>query len=122
MADVSAFLRAAYLGDHETVAGQLARGLLPSTRGEGGHLALGLAVGQGHADVARLLLAAGADVSACHDRDTPLFAAVAGGHVACAVLLLDHGAHVDEGRTATESDVGHSPLHLASTLGHAACV
>ena len=120
--DVECFLQAAYAGSHEIVASQLARGVHPSARGESGHLALGLAVGQGHADIARLLLAAGADVSARPHGDTPLFAAVAGGHLTCAIILLEHGANVDEGRAATEADDGHSPLQLASALGHVGCV
>ena len=49
---------------------------------------------------------------------TPLHCAAAGGHVACARLLIKHEAGIDPVRT----DTGRTPLHMAALNGHHAIV
>jgi ankyrin repeat protein len=80
-----------------------------------GWTALHLAVFFGHTECARVLLDAGAPVSAVSTnslRNTPLHAATAGGHSAAALLLLERGADIH----ATDAG-GHTPLHIAAENG-----
>lgn len=77
-----------------------------------GFTALHLAAWFGHAKVAELLLARGADPERVADNGTglrPLHSAAAGGHVVIAHLLLDRGADVEAAQQA-----GVRPLHSAA--------
>jgi uncharacterized protein len=77
---------------------------------------LHLAAFFGHAKIAELLLAAGADARARSRNDTantPLHAALAGNHKMAAGLLLGAGADVNAGDAA-----GWRPLHLAAHNGN----
>ncbi|MBI4202676.1 MAG: ankyrin repeat domain-containing protein [Chloroflexi bacterium] len=85
-----------------------------------GWTALHLAAFFGNRRCAEALLAAGADVGAVSEgsrfanANTPLHAAVAGGHLTMAqVLLLD----ADADPNATDGD-GHTPLHIAAAGGN----
>jgi ankyrin repeat protein len=63
------------------------------------------------------LMTAGADLNAVSRnalRNTPLHAAVAGGHVEVSLLLIDSGADVN----AVDAG-GHTPLHIAAEAGYA---
>jgi ankyrin repeat protein len=77
---------------------------------------LHLAAFFGHAAVADLLLARGADVNARSTNsmlNTPLHAAVAGGRVETALALIEAGADV------TVADSGkYTPLHIAAEAGY----
>jgi ankyrin repeat protein len=76
---------------------------------------LHLAAFFGHRDAAARLLEAGAALQAVSRnslRNTALHAAVAGGHEALAVLLMERGADV----TAQDAG-GHTPLHIAAEAG-----
>lgn len=78
--------------------------------------ALWLACDRNCEDVARLLIAAGADVNRARWNNTPLTAAARNGHVGVVRLLIDAGADLDveaSGRTA---------LELATSKGHAQIV
>jgi uncharacterized protein len=62
------------------------------------------------------LMTAGADLNAVSRnalRNTPLHAAVAGGHVEVSLLLIDSGADVN-----TVDAGGHTPLHIAAEAGY----
>jgi ankyrin repeat protein len=64
--------------------------------------------------MARLLLAAGADVGVRgRNGDTPLHRAAAEGRTDLVGVFLDHGATVD-----ARNDWGWTPLHYAATQGH----
>ncbi|WP_273431475.1 ankyrin repeat domain-containing protein [Chitinibacter tainanensis] len=83
-----------------------------------GYQALHLAAMQGHAEVARALLAAGAEVDPPSRRlSRPLLLAAAAGYLSVVEVLLDFGAEValckHDGRTA---------LHQAAANGHEAVV
>jgi Ankyrin repeats (3 copies) len=81
------------------LVGEAAR-LLPAADDEARQRALSLAAQQGHAEVVRLLLAAGEDPNRYnpegnHPHTTPLHQAVLGGHEAVVRLLVEHGARLD---------------------------
>jgi len=83
--------------------------------GGDGFQPLGLASFFGHAELARLLLARGAEVNvASHNAQQvmPLHSAVAGRHLDIAQALLEHGADVN----AVQED-GYTPLHEAAQNG-----
>ena len=75
---------------------------------------LDIASGNGHKQVACLLLEHGADISG-QDKygKTPLHRASQEGHVEVALVLIKHGADV----SARDMD-GKTPLHVASQQGH----
>ena len=69
----------------------------------------------GHADVARMLVECGADVSGQNmDGRTPLHLASVWGHVDMARMLIERGADV----SAQDKYFGTTPLQLASSSGH----
>jgi ankyrin repeat protein len=81
---------------------------------------LHLAAFFGRASAADRLAAAGADLNAVSRnslRNTPLHAAVAGGHVDLALWLIGRGADVDRADAG-----GHTPMHIAAEAGYAAVV
>lgn len=119
MADIEAFLGAAFRGDAVSLEACLDRGMAVNSRGQNGHMALPLACAEGHVECVRTLMRAGGDVSACDMEHSPLFAAVRGGHADCASILLAHGAQVETGSGVGD---GYSPLQVASALGHSSCV
>jgi ankyrin repeat protein len=70
----------------------------------------------GHREAVDRVLAAGADLTAVSRnalRNTPLHAAVAGGHRDTALLLIERGAAVN-----TADAGGHTPLHIAAEAGY----
>jgi uncharacterized protein len=76
---------------------------------------LHLAAFFGHRAEAERLLAAGADLAAVSRnalKNTPLHAAVAGGHVDAALLLIERGAEPN-----ARDAGGHTPLHIAAEAG-----
>lgn len=78
-----------------------------------GETALHKAAYNGHLDVLRVLLGAGADPHVAQlDKNTPLHYAAAQGHAKVAAMLLDAGADVD-----AMSNNG-TPLHDAAHRGH----
>lgn len=77
--------------------------------------ALMMAALKGHADLARRLIARGADVN--KTGWAPLHYAATGGHTALITMLLDAHAYID-----AESPNGTTPLMMASQYGSAAAV
>ena len=76
--------------------------------------ALHAAASSGHAEVVRLLLAAGAELEALQTGDwTPLHVAADLGHAAVVAVLLESGA-----RPAPASQSGATPVALARARGH----
>jgi len=111
------FFEACALGDRERAMTLLARDtrLIDAYSGDG-FTPLGLAVFFGHEEIARRLVAAGADVnrpSRNAIRVAPLHSAVESGSLALLDLLLEHGARPDpvEFLEAT-------PLHSAAARGN----
>lgn len=81
-----------------------------------GWTALHLAAFFGHGDAIDRLLAAGADIAAVSTnslRNTPLHAAVAGGHADAALRLIDRDAAVN-----VRDAGGHTPFHIAAEGGY----
>lgn len=75
-------------GDVAGIRDKLARGASAKDKTK----ALNKAASAGHIDVVREILASGADANATWLAQTPLLAAIHGGHPEIADLLLDHGA------------------------------
>ena len=76
---------------------------------------LGIACELGHADLARLLLHAGASVNAHNTRGiSPLFAACSHGHTAIASLLIEQHAYPSQ---ANGEAAARAPLHAAAKRG-----
>jgi hypothetical protein len=90
-------MRAAAGGIASEVTALLARGAVADAVDPARTTALLVAAREGHREVARLLLAAGADVNGRGGAMTPLSAAVLQGHIQVAALLLRHGADVNAG-------------------------
>ncbi|WP_449484962.1 ankyrin repeat domain-containing protein [Streptomyces avidinii] len=93
----------------------LARGVAVDAVGADRRTALERAVRQGHGDVVRLLLEAGADGDqplGDYRETTPLCMAAARGHTAVVEALLDAGVHPD-----ARNRLGYLPLVLAATPG-----
>jgi ankyrin repeat protein len=115
------FFEACALGDRQRASALLARdSKLIDAYSADGFTPLGLAVFFGHEELARELVAAGADVnrpSRNAIRVSPLHSAVASGSLALLDLLLEHGARPDpvEFLEAT-------PLHSAAASGSQAMV
>ena len=77
---------------------------------------LHLAAFFGHTATVERLLGAGADLAAVSRnslRNTPLHAAVAGGHVDSSLILIERGAPVNVADAG-----GHTPLHIAAEAGY----
>ncbi|THA76043.1 ankyrin repeat domain-containing protein [Streptomyces sp. A0642] len=108
-------VRSADAGDVISVERQLELGAAVDAPGTGGRTALDLAAGRGHADVVRLLIAAGADPEQRvgeYAESTPLCLAAMSGHTEVVGALLDAGA-----RTGAQGRRGWVPLVLAATAG-----
>jgi cytohesin len=81
-----------------------------------GNTALAWSAMRGNAQLAALLVAAGAQVDARNeDAQTPLFQAAHGGHAAIVDMLLSHGASA----TPVALRDGDTALHRAANNGHA---
>ena len=108
---------AAALGRQEVVEARLAEDPAGLSRlSYDGWTPLHLSAFFGHAPVAALLLAHGADINARSTnsiRNTPLHAAVAGGRVETALALIEAGADVN-----AADGGGHTPLHIAAEGGY----
>jgi ankyrin repeat protein len=85
------------------------------TRNAADESALMMAALKGHADLARRLIARGADVN--KTGWAPLHYAATGSHAALITMLLDAHAYID-----AESPNGTTPLMMASQYGSAAAV
>jgi ankyrin repeat protein len=84
-----------------------------------GETALGTACGLGHLEIARLLLARGADPNiADSDGRTPIQMAAYDGSTAIVEILIQAGAKLD----IPDEEYGYTPLAVASWKGHAATV
>ncbi|MEU8629855.1 ankyrin repeat domain-containing protein [Streptomyces sp. NPDC048669] len=108
-------VRSAGDGDVIEVARLLERGAVADTPNRDGRTALDRAVEQGHADVVRRLVGAGADLeqrAGAYQESTPLCLAASQGHTAVVGVLLDAGA-----RTGAQGRLGYVPLVLAATTG-----
>lgn len=107
--------RAAARGDTGLVALLLGEGAVVDAPDSHGRTALDLAAYRGHAEVARLLVEAGADLqqpAGEYGELTPLCLAAMHGHTAVAAVLLDAGAH-----TGAQGRMRYVPLVLAATAG-----
>jgi uncharacterized protein len=111
------FFEACALGRRERVEGMLrADPALARGFSADGFSALGLAIFFGHAEIARLLVAGGADVNAPSRnafRVAPLHSAVASGDLQLVELLLENGALPE-----SEEFLEATPLHSAAAHGN----
>jgi ankyrin repeat protein len=104
----AALMKAASTGDLGATKAALLGGARVNTSNTWGSTPVLLAAKEGHADVVRTLLRAGASANGRGGAMTPLAAAALGGHTEVIKLLLGSGAEAD---TSTES--GESALMLA---------
>ena len=92
----------------------LARGAAVNARSEGGRTALHAAAAEGHVQIVRDLLAAGAGQGGNKRGDTPLISAALRGHLAVVEVLLGTGlSEVD-----TKNTDGFTALACACQEGH----
>lgn len=107
---------AAALGRMSALEAALARRGAAVSFAYDGWTPLHLAAFFGRANAVERLLAAGAPLdepSRNSMTNTPLHAAVAGGHVDLAVTLIERGARVDVADSG-----GHTPFHIAAEAGY----
>ncbi|MFZ2148625.1 MAG: ankyrin repeat domain-containing protein [Sedimentisphaerales bacterium] len=97
-------------GDPDAVRAMIARGANVNARDHLFGCALHYASGQGHIEIAELLIAKGARVDA--GPDTPLHYAVENGHKDMIELLIANGAEVN-----AKNESGETPLHYAARTG-----
>ncbi|MFD9433118.1 ankyrin repeat domain-containing protein [Streptomyces sp. NPDC060002] len=108
-------VRSAGDGDMIEIARLLGQGAVVDRPNRDGRTALDRAVEQGHADVVRRLVGAGADLeqqAGEYQESTLLCLAASHGHTAVVRVLLDAGA-----RTGAQGRLGYVPLVLAATTG-----
>ena len=112
-----ALTRAAAKGNIDTVCFLLKAGLTPadaSTKNDVGNAALHCACKEGHVEIARMLVEAGADMNMRDNfRDTALHCACNKGHVEIACMLVEAGAAV-----SMKNRGGDTALHFACVRGH----
>jgi ankyrin repeat protein len=107
---------AAALGRVDALEAAVARDGFVNGYAYDGWTPLHLAAFFGRREAAERLLAGGASLSSVSRnslRNMPMHAAVAGGHVDVALMLIEHGADVH----AADSG-GHTPLHIAAEAGY----
>lgn len=106
---------AVYLGDAEAVKRLLDEGKPVNGQDWLRRTALHYAVARGHANIAEILLASGADVNADggHNDDAPLHIAAETGRKDLAELLIAGGASVD-----AKNNADRTPLHEAILAGN----
>lgn len=107
---------AAALGRTDDLSAALREAPVVNTYAYDGWTPLHLAAFFGRRDAVDQLLASGADIGAVSRNslgNTPLHAAVAGGHVDVSLLLIERGAAVNVADAG-----GHTPLHIAAEGGY----
>ena len=105
---------AAQVGDIDSIKGLLDAGADVNKKSSNGEFILHIAVGEGHEEIVRLIIANGGDVNAQGmSKMTPLLIAVGRGRVEILRLLIENGADVN-----VKSAEGMAPLSSASNRGH----
>jgi len=106
---------AAERGDLGAVAAYLSAGTNPDLRsGDKNFTAIALAARNGHCEVIRKLIAAGADPNLPNSLGGyPIHAAATKGHAEAVLCLIEGGARVN-----VKNGAGYTPLDLAAQMGH----
>jgi len=104
-------------GDAAGIAAALRDGADVNAADSEGRTSLYIASREGHVDVIKALVAAGADVHRARDGHTPLYIATQNGHVGAIMALLAGGAAVN-----CANKNGATPLHIASQKSHVAAI
>lgn len=102
-------LDACECGDTAKVESLLKLGVSANLKNRHDDSLLYIAVQKGHVEIAKLLLAHGADVDFIHFRDTLLHLAAANGHIEMVRLLVENGANVN-----AVGIYSYTPLHKAT--------
>lgn len=120
---MTALMTAVKDGNVTTVRRLIAEGADVNERDSGGDAPVIMAAYLGHADVLRLLLEAGGDVTALDPgmKATALHAAAYAGHADTAQLLIEHGIAIDQqgpynGYTALHDAIWQNNVDVARVL------
>jgi ankyrin repeat protein len=120
---MSALMKAVQRNDAAAVQRLIAQGVNVSETDENGDAPLVMAAYEGHTEILRLLLEAGADITAVDPgmKATALHAAAYAGRTDAARLLIDHGIDIDKqgprnGYTALHDAIWQNNIETARVL------
>ena len=114
---MNALMEASHAGHTECVKLLLEYGAIPSERDKFGGTSLHFACGEGHLEVAKILVASGADIND-NNGGSPLMDAARNGHLDCLKFLISNNAIVNDKCTNDR----RTALMIAADGGHISCM